>query len=60
MESEEGIYLEFDAENSQKLDAELQSKGIRTTNVDELWRCDHENTKKFAKFANIKLPDGGE
>lgn len=60
MYSGDGIYMEFDAENSQKLDAEFQNQNIHTTNVGELYRCDVENTEKFAEYAGIDLPHGGD
>jgi len=60
MAGSDGPYLEFDAVDSQKLDAELQNLDIQSTNVGELWRLDEENSARFRAYAGIDAPNGGE
>lgn len=57
MSGEDGeAYVEFDAEDSQKLEAELQNLDIQTTNVGDLWRMDAENSAKFRAYAGVPAP----
>jgi hypothetical protein len=57
MKGQDGeVYIEFDAQDSQKLQADLQNEGIHTTNVGELWRMDADNSEKFREYAGIEHP----
>jgi len=56
----DGPYIEFEAKDLQKLDAELQNQDIHSANVDSLWRLDSDNSEKFRDYADIPEPDGGE
>jgi len=49
-------YIEFDATDLQKLDAELQNIGIRSINVGDLWRLDVENSEKFRDYIGVEKP----
>lgn len=55
-------YVEFDAVDVSKLDAELKNLDIESINVGELWRLDEENSARFREYADIPEPnyDGGE
>lgn len=49
-------YIEFDAANVSKLDAELKNLDIETTSVGSLWRLDPENSAKFRAYAGLPVP----
>lgn len=60
MMGDEEPYIEFEAIDSQRLQAELQNLDIRTTKVNGLWRLDEENSAKFREYAEIPEPKGGD
>jgi len=57
--SDDGKYVEFYAENLQKLEAEFQNLDINTISVDDLWRIPPAEMDTFENFIGMGI-SGGE